>query len=78
MSGVSVELIGGPYDGVLTVLPNGRPEVEFRVPMPVSPAEWWAVGPGEVVPLRVGVYRRSDAVSAAGAVWVYRWVGEPA
>jgi hypothetical protein len=75
VSGVSVELVGGPYDGVLTVLPCGRAELEFRVPIPLSPAEFWMAA-DEVVPLRVGVYRRSDVLSAAGAAWVYEWVGE--
>lgn len=76
MSGVSIELVGGPLDGLLTVAPWDRPQWEFLVPMPVSPAELLSLDPAELVPLRVGVYRRAQQLPGAGAAWTYRWVGE--
>lgn len=78
MSGVRIELCGGPLDGLLDVIPGdpAGPPLEFLVLSPPSPREFLNVGVGELAPLRRGVYRRAGALSAAGADWVYRWAGE--
>jgi hypothetical protein len=78
VSGVRIELYGGPQDGLLLVLPGDPvfPPYEFLVAIPPSVNDFLQAEVGEPLPLRRGVYRRAEALSAAGADWAYQWVGE--
>jgi hypothetical protein len=75
VSGVRIELCGGPLCGVLDVIPGdpAGPPLELLVMSPPSLCEF---PDGGQVRLRRGVYRLSEGLSTAGADWVYRWAGE--
>jgi hypothetical protein len=78
VSGIGIELVGGPADGEQLVIPGDpwSPPSEYLVA--IAP-DWRAVmaAPGdELVPLRVGVYRRAGVGAAGGPMWSYAWAGE--
>lgn len=69
----TVELVGGPQDGTVVVLPASMRAL--RVPMPSIPAAWLdeeATHPSAMVTVTYGEYRPYTNVDAAMGRWYWQ------